>query len=295
MAGLKEIRRRIKSVQNTQKITRAMKLVSAAKLRKAQESLLSFREYASGLSAVLGELQGEIAGQELVHPLFEKRASVKRTLLVVIGASKGLCGPYNSNLNKQVMASIRAEKAENPGVEFGGLLLGRKPEEYFKRTDLPFDEAFPELPNDALDWPLEQIAQGMETEFTEGRADRVLLIYTKFKSAMSTKVTAEQLLPLDPAATIASGVRPGVGLTLFEPSPEAVFTALIPMVVRARLRQAALESVASEHGARMSAMEAATKNARDLLDRLTLTRNKLRQAGITGEILDIIGGAAGVS
>lgn len=298
MAGLKEIKRRVKSVKNTRKITYAMKLVSAAKLRKAQESVTRSREYTNALNGLLAQLSRETGGAAMAHPLMERRETVRRIRLVVVGGSRGLCGGYNSNINKLTEAATRELKAQHPGVEIDAVLVGRKPAEYFRRFQRPYVEAFEQLGEDANAWPIEEIAHKLETAFVSGEVDEVHLIYTRFRSAISVSPQREKILPLDAAA--ATGVvgdagGAGEGITLFEPAPVEVFSAIIPRILRSKIRQAALDAKASEHGSRMTAMDAATKNAVELSYSLQLKANKLRQNRITSELLDIVGGAEAIS
>lgn len=303
MAGLKEIRRRLKSVNNTKKITSAMKLVSAAKLRKTQESVVRSRGYTDSLKGVLAQLQG---GSEFTHPLLEARQSVKRIRILVLGASRGLCGAFNTNINRRVEALYRELATKYPGSEVSSVLLGKKPAEYFRRIGRQYLEAIENIADDPNSWPIQEICQKLEIDFIRGDFDELHIVYTRFKSAISQTAVAERLLPLD-RDTVASNVvatagseviaagselaLASIGITLFEPNPQRVFDAVVPRIVRATVRQAAFDTKASEHASRMTAMDNATKNAKELIHSLTLTRNKLRQSGITSQLLDIVGGA----
>lgn len=295
MAGLKEIRRRIRSVENTSKITRAMKLVSAAKLRKAQEAVESSAEYAGGLVSLLDQILEESSSDGFSHPLTIPHQRIEHVRFVVIGGSKGLCGPFNSNLNKMALALQANLLKKHPGATFDAITLGRKPTEFFHRRQLPTVATYDDLPNDPNDWPLEEICLKLEQDYLNGVVDQVHIIYTRFKSAIVSSATNELILPLNPEQLERQVANTETGIVLFEPSAEQVFAALIPNLLRELIRQACLHSVASEHGSRMSAMDAATKNAGELLEKLKRTRNRLRQASITSEILDIIGGAEAVS
>ena len=297
MAGLKEIKRRLKSVKNTKKITYAMKLVSAAKLKKAQDSVTKAREYTNELNSLLARLNEESAGSDTAHPLMQEPNEVKKIKLVVVGGNRGLCGPYNTNVTKEVQKFYE----EHGDKEIDALLLGRKPAEYFRRNDLKYSEAHEELSEDANDWPIEEICWDIEQEFLNGSIDEAHFIFTRFKSAITMWVRSEKLLPLSESdaaeekeASDTGSSSSASGSTLFEPSTEQVFDAIIPRIMRSKLRQACLDAKASEHGSRMTAMDAATTNAGDLIHTLTLQRNRLRQEGITSELLDIIGGAAAV-
>lgn len=291
MAGLKEIRRRLKSVNNTKKITSAMKLVSAAKLRKTQEAVVRSRGYTDSLKGVLAQLQG---GSEFTHPLLEARQSVKRIRILVLGASRGLCGAFNTNINRRVETLYREIAAKHPGCEISSVLLGKKPAEYFRRIGRQYLEAVENIADDPNSWPIQDLCQKLEIDFIKGELDELHIVYTRFKSAISQTAVAERLLPLDRDAVATTSADSGVsdiGITLFEPNPQRVFDAVVPRIVRATVRQAAFDTKASEHASRMTAMDNATKNAKELIHALTLKRNKLRQSGITSQLLDIVGGA----
>lgn len=291
MAGLKEIRRRLKSVNNTKKITSAMKLVSAAKLRKTQESVVRSRAYTDSLKGVLAQLQG---GSEFTHPLLEPKTEVKRIRVLVLGASRGLCGAFNTNVNRRIESLYRELEQKHPGCELSSVLLGKKPAEYFRRIGRRYVEAIETLPDDPNNWPIQDLCQKLEIDFIRGEFDELHIVYTRFRSAISQTAVAERLLPLDRDAVATSTDISGesaTGITLFEPNPQRVFDAVIPRIVRATVRQAAFDTKASEHASRMTAMDNATKNAKELIHALTLKRNKLRQSGITSQLLDIVGGA----
>ncbi len=293
MAGLKEIKRRLRSVRNTKKITYAMKLVSAAKLRKAQESVTRTREYSNALNDLLAALIAESGGLDLAHPLMESRSEVRNICLLVVGGSRGLCGGYNTNVNKMVEATIRELKVKHPAATVKSVLVGKKPAEYYRRVRRDYVESYEQLGEDANTWPVEEITRAIELEFSAGNYDEVYLIFTRFKSAISMVPTCEKLLPLEPNAVTGStsGATAAAGVAKFEPSPAAVYGAIIPRILRTKVRQAALDAKASEQGSRMTAMDAATKNAGELSYSLQLKFNKVRQSRITSELLDILGGA----
>jgi F-type H+-transporting ATPase subunit gamma len=291
MAGLKEIRRRLKSVNNTKKITSAMKLVSAAKLRKTQDAVVRSRGYTDSLKGVLAQLQG---GNEFSHPLLEARASVKNIRVLVLGGSRGLCGAFNTNVNRKVDALMKELAQKHPGAEISSVLMGKKPAEFYRRVGRPYIEAIENLPDDPNGWPIQEVCQRLEVEFMRGDFDELHIVYTRFRSAISTVPTSEMLLPLNRdsvATTTSASDAAALGITLFEPNPQRVFDAVVPRIVRALVRQAAFDTKASEHASRMTAMDNATKNAKELIHSLTLKRNKLRQSGITSQLLDIVGGA----
>ena len=300
MAGLKEIESRLRSVQNTKKITYAMKLVSAAKLRRAQEAVQRSRAYTNALAGLLGQLSAELSNIEGPQPLMTKREQVKKVRLLVVGGARGLCGGYNSNLNRKVEASIKEIQAQYPGAEITSTLLGKKPAEYYRRINRKYVAAFEELPEDVSKWPIDEVCRDIAHDFVTGEVDAVYLIFTRFKSALTQFPTLEKLLPHDADTLLAGAKKPEkaddkAGVAIFEPSAEAVFTAVLPRVFRSKVRQAALDAKASETGARMTAMDAATKNAGELLNSLTRLRNKLRQGKITSQLLDILGGAEAIS
>lgn len=292
MANWRDIQKRIGSVKNTKKITYAMKLVSAAKLRKAQDAVASGQVYSSALLALLRELLEALDTADFSDPLITVREEVKRIGVLVVGASRGLCGSYNSNVNKELERFLK-EQEEN-GVEVELTILGRKPAEHCRRKEIEYAQSFEELPDDPSEWPLDDITYELEKKFVKGEIDQVNVIYTKFKSALSMKAQSIQLLPMDANELLEgeaeeSEVVPGV--TLFEPSVADVFSAVLPRILQTRVQQTCFDAKAGEHGSRMTAMDNATSNASDLIHTLTLKCNKLRQASVTSEILDIVGGA----
>ena len=312
MAGLKDIKRRIKSVGNTKKITYAMKLVSAAKLRKAQDAVKASRQYTDSLIQIAGDVFSSISEKsEISHELLEEREEIKSIRIVVIGGSRGLCGAFNSNVNKKLASAIKELGEKYPEASIDTYILGKKPREYVVREGVPHVKINDDLPESALAWPIDDIASDLEDAFIEKEADQVYVLYTKFKSAMSQSLELEQILPLSPSAfslddskgsEVVNGVAssPEESFTpprdaIFEPSPERVFKLIVPRILRTRIQQAGLDTKASEHGSRMVAMDSATKNAGDLSKQLKLKHNKLRQGAITSELLDIIGGAEAVN
>ncbi len=297
MAGLKELRSRLKSVRNTKKITYAMKLVSAAKLRKAQEATSRSREYTELLRHLAARLQESMAsaseGQDTTHPLMKERP-VRRACVIVIGGSRGLAGGYNANLVRKVESTILDLRSGDPGADMELVAFGRKAVEGLRRMNRAPQFAFDQLPEDPNQWELGPVLARIESDFREGRIDAVYLVYTKFRSALSSAPITEQLLPMKPSMLRpdrSAGAPDRFRKLVFEPSPQQVFSAIVPRVFRSLVLQGALDSKASEHGSRMAAMDAATKNAGELIKGLQLKYNKLRQSGITSELLDIIGGS----
>ena len=279
MANLRDLRRRIKSTQNTQQITKAMEMVSAAKLRRAQSALEDARPYAAKLKEVLENLAAEAA--EVRHPLFEKRPVEARALVVVTG-DKGLAGAYNANVIRRAEAYLKSPEGADTRV----VTIGRKGGEYFRRRRVPLLRHYQEL-GDQVDYLKAQaLAREIVGLFLDRQVDEILVLGTRFISAMSRALTLETFLPIEPPAGKAEPVD-----YIFEPDAEHIFAALLPRYVANRMLMTLLEASASEHGARMVAMGAASSNAREMIDKLTLVRNRARQAAITKEIAEIVGGA----
>ncbi len=308
MAGLKIIKRRLVSIKNTMQITRAMKLVSAAKLNRAQEAVARSREYSVALNIVMKSLLKEIDTIDITHPLMKPREQVKNVCLLIVGGGRGLCGAYNSNVNKAVEAFRKEHKSE--GLNIDAVIIGKKAAEYFRRMKYKYSSSHEKISEDPNAWPLLEIAQGLEADFLNEKVDEVYIVYTHFKSIMSQRTITEKLLPFSFSAekstekniekitektttnsTDNSLATEAGGLTIFEPSREQVFSRIIPRLMRMKIQQAALESKASEHASRMTSMDAATKNAGELKEKLQLKHNRLRQSRITSELLDILGGA----
>jgi F-type H+-transporting ATPase subunit gamma len=281
MPALVDIRRRIRSVKNTQQITKAMKMVSAAKLRRAQEAIFAARPYARKMMEVLNGVATRARPD--AHPLLEERTG-DRVLLVVVTADKGLAGGFNANIIRQGVQFLEAHKHRHVALD----LLGRKGRDYFRRRDYRVRSEQVGI-FQALRYPAAQaIAKDLIRLYTAGEMDEIHILYNEFKSVIAQRVVVEQLLPirkleLDPQ-------EPRLDY-LYEPEPGAIFEELLPKHVEVQVWRALLESAAAEHGARMAAMDAATKNAAEAIDRLTLYMNKVRQAAITKEIIEVVSGA----
>jgi F-type H+-transporting ATPase subunit gamma len=285
MPSLKAIRKRITSVKNTRKITRAMKLVSTAKLRRAQEALIAARPYTAAISQVVSELSG-VAGAD-AHPLFEERPPEKAAIIVVT-SDRGQAGAFNANITKAVERYIRDEL---PGVKVSLRIIGRKGNQYFTRRTVPITSFDPSPTGATALASARETANRIIADFQAGKVDRVFVVYNEFRSAISQIVRVKQLLPVIPEPskqTLAAEVQPDF---LYEPSKETLLGRLVPLYVQIQLYRAALESIAAEFAARMTAMENATKNAGEMISKLTLSYNRARQASITKELLEIIGGA----
>jgi F-type H+-transporting ATPase subunit gamma len=291
MASLGDIRKRIRSVHGSQKITRAMKMVAASKLRRAQDAILSARPYAQGLNTLLGRVlaraQSQAGTDELLHPLLQMREPVQRTCLVVISSDRGSCGAFNSNLFRRAERFMESRKHEGK-VEV--MTVGRKARDYFrKRPNITMVDVPDVVAHQSFEGT-EEVAQKLIEQFLAGRFDSVLVLYNQFKSAMVQQVTLVDVLPISPQAAAADADGQEVDY-LYTPSQEALLADMLPRWVSVQLFRAVLESAASEHGARMTAMDAATKNAQELAESLTLQYNRARQAAITRELMDIVGGA----
>lgn len=284
MSTLKQLRRRIRSIKNTQQITKAMEMVAAAKLRRAQGRALASRPYAQKTAEMLQSLAA--AAQSLSHPLFERRP-VQARAIVVVASDKGLCGSFNMNV-------FRFVERQFVGTERGAVRLypvGRRANLYFGKREWTISGKVPQL-GDQLDLEKARtLALDLARAFTAGEIDQVQLVFTKFRTVASREVVIEDLLPIVPREDAAGAVSSHI----FEPSPERIFETLLPRYVQNRVLQAMSESIASEHAARMLAMGAATKNAKEVLGTLSLQANRMRQAAITKEILDIVGGAEALS
>lgn len=288
MAGIKEIRTRITSVQNTSKITSAMKLVSAAKLRKAQTAVQQMRPYADKLSEILANISSGLDTSEDNAYAIQKEP--KKVLIIAIASNSGLCGGFNSNIVKQTIALSKTtykEQKENGNLEV--FAIGKKTRDLLKSRGLPSDESDIDILNELTYDAVAEIASEIMAEFVSGGYDKVELVYNQFKNAATQIVTTEQFLPIVPKKNEeAASVNYDY---IFEPSEEYIVNELIPQSLKMQFYSALLESVASEHGARMTAMHAATDNASILLKDLQIEYNKARQASITNEILEIVSGA----
>jgi F-type H+-transporting ATPase subunit gamma len=287
MPSLKAIRKRIGTVKNTRKITRAMKLVAAAKLRRAQDAIVAARPYATALTRVVSEL-AHAAGEE-AHPLFAERKGGTRAAIVVFTSDRGLAGAFNSSIIKRVEQFVESDLASYSEISLR--IIGRKGNQHFARrnANIASYDAAPTGPT-ALTVARET-ANRIIDDFIEGRVDRVFVVYNEFKSAISQGVIVKQVLPVQPEGTPADDdTGPGIDY-IYEPGKQQLLERLVPLYVQIGLYRAALESIASEFGARMTSMDNATRNAGEMIDKLTLQYNRARQASITKELLEIIGGA----
>jgi len=282
MPALLDIRRRIRSVKNTQQITKAMKMVSAAKLRRAQEAMFGARPYARKMFEVLNSMASR--AQPEAHPLLEKRSGPK-ILLLVVTSDKGLCGGFNANIIRSAARFLEENRAQDVLMS----LIGRKGRDYFKRRSVRVKSESVGVFQALRYSHAQKLATELISAFTTGEVDQVFLVYNEFKSVIQQRIILDRLLPIERASL--DPTDPGLDY-LYEPAPQGIFDALLPKYVETRVWQALLESAAAEHGARMAAMDAATNNASEMIDRLTLYMNKVRQAAITKEIIEVVSGAS---
>jgi len=293
MPNLLDIRRRIKSVKNTQQITKAMKMVSAAKLRRAQDRVVTARPFANKMAEVLGEL-AKRTDEDFHHPLLDFRGD-QRYLLVLITADKGLCGGFNTNLTKAAQAFLR----ENADKQIEIVAVGRKGRDFFRNRHAAISSEYLGLTGKGrveLSEALE-VARAIVEQYTEDTSiDKVYIIYNEFKSVLSQRVVLEQLLPVSRPKQEEPEAKSQQPVTLidyiYEQPPDEMFGQLLPRLIETQIFRALLESVASEQGARMTAMDSASKNASELIESLTLNMNRIRQAAITNEIIEVVSGAA---
>ncbi len=283
MPSLIDIRRRIRSVKNTQQITKAMKMVSAAKLRRAQDRVIAARPYAATLRKVISNVAAAAAGDDRVssNPLLAQRPE-KRVLLALVSGDKGLAGAFNSNLIK---AAVRFP-AEHNGAEMTFELVGRKGRDFFRKRSAKISGDQIGLAAKPSYQETAAIARRAMQLFSDGEVDAVYLLYNEFKSVMTQRVTLSRILPVEVQAEQAAVDY------IFEQPPGEMLEGLLPRYVEMEFYRALLESSAAEHAARMTAMDAATYNAGDIIDRLTLNMNRVRQASITKEIIEVVSGAA---
>jgi F-type H+-transporting ATPase subunit gamma len=285
MPNLIDLRRRIRSVKNTEQITKAMKMVSAAKLRRAQDQVLSARPYSTLLREMLGSILGNLpeGSPAFEHPLLARREE-KRVLTILVTADKGLCGAFNTNVIKGAQQFLRQRADASVEVEF----VGRKGRDFFKTRDVAKAGEWINILAKVEFSIAEEIANKAMERFEKEEIDAVYLIFNEFKSVMSQKLSVERLLPIGVPETAGQG---GADYIYAQPADQ-IFRSLLPRYVKVGIFQAMLESVASEHAARMTAMESATKNAGEMIEKLTLHLNRVRQASITTELIEVVSGAA---
>ena len=281
MPNLLDIRRRIRSVKNTQQLTKAMKTVSAAKLRRAQDRVFSARPYADQLKRVLGNLTVRI--ENVSHPLLEVRAE-ERILLVVVTADRGLCGAFNANILRAATVFLRDHLPQKVTLA----TVGRKGRDFFRRRGIPIRVEFVNIFSKLDYGHARDISETIIQLYSQAEIDAVYIVYNEFKSVIQQRIVVEKVLPLSrvdlqPAAAQLDYI--------FEQPPQEIFDRLLPRYVEVQIYRALLESAAAEHGARMASMETATRNAGEMIDMLTLNMNRIRQAAITKEIIEVVSGA----
>lgn len=297
MANLLDLRRRIKSVKNTQQITKAMKMLSAVNLRRAQERVVNARPFARKMTEVMTDLAAH-TDENFHHPLLDERGD-SHYLLVLITADKGLAGAFNANLIKAAQAFIK----EHAGKSIELMAVGRKGRDFFRRRDLKIvEERIGVTGKGRIDYSeAVELADEIMRRFRENEElDKVFIIYNEFRSVLSQRVVVDQLLPVSRAEvqTEAATNAPTLDANaeyIYEQPPVEIFSRLLPRLIETQIFRALLESIASEQGARMTAMDAASKNAGDLISSLTLNMNRIRQAAITKEIIEVVSGSAAAS
>ncbi|ABA88201.1 ATP synthase F1, gamma subunit [Syntrophotalea carbinolica DSM 2380] len=287
MANLKDIKKRISSVKSTQQITKAMKMVAAARFRKAQAAIMAARPYAAKMQQVLASLA--LREDPAVHPLLQKHERRGRALVLVVSSDRGLCGGFNLNVAKSTAQLVTDNRDGFDSYEL--LVIGRKGREQLKMRGLIADKVYEDITADATYATAALIGQEVVEGYEQGRFDAVYLVYNAFYSAIRQEVSIDRLLPITPAE--ADDQTPPVQ-PLYEPARGEVLASILPKHVEVQIYRALLESAASEHGARMSAMDSSSKNAGEMIDNLTLQYNRVRQAVITTELVEIISGAASV-
>ncbi|MDX2023183.1 MAG: ATP synthase F1 subunit gamma [Deltaproteobacteria bacterium] len=285
MPSLKAVRRRIASVKSTQKITRAMKLVAAAKLRRAQDDIIAARPYAIALAEAVAQVALR-AGLD-AHPMLQRREQ-RRLALVILTSDRGLCGGFNATIARATVRFMAEQKAAGTADEFKLYVVGRKGRDFFRRRGFELAGTYPSVTGETAPGRAQELGLAVSDDFLNGRIDGVRIIYNEFRSAASQRVAIEPLLPIEIGAAASEETLTDF---VYEPSKEELLATMLPLYVQSRILRALLESVASEFGARMTAMESATKNAKSAIAQLTLQYNRARQAAITKELMEIVGGA----
>lgn len=294
MPSLRDMRARIQSVKNTQQITRAMKMVSAAKLRRAQDQIVNMRPYANKILQIMAHIS---TTQRVEHPLLSSGSESKRILLVVLTSDRGLCGGFNSGVNRFTDKFIKENSNKYEKMDY--IFIGRKGADYFKRRGIVAKKTMLNLAREISYGLASEVAGICMTEFMSGNYSEIKFVYNEFKSAISQNLTVERLLPIDlsnePLLDRTDIKFPFSKDLIFEPSPELMIEELLAQHFAVQVYRCMSESVAAEHAARMTSMENATKNAKEMIGKMTLIYNKVRQASITKELIEICSGAEAVS
>ena len=285
MATLKVIKKRISSVKNTQKITRAMKMVAAAKLRKAQIAIEGSRPFVEKMGDFIDQIASKMTDKQMKKfPLFGERAEIKKTLLFIMTSNKGLCGGFNGNLLRKAEKFINEEKKSGKSVEI--VMIGKKGREYFTAKGIEIDRYEPKWADNLSYEAALSLTESVSDRYKDGQVDRVCFMYNKFKSAISQEVSLTTLLPFEYEKKNDYNVD-----FIYEPNKELILNDLLPRFLAAKMTGFHKESIASELGSRMTAMDNATNNASDMINSLSLVYNRARQAAITTELMDIVNGA----
>jgi F-type H+-transporting ATPase subunit gamma len=287
MPTLREINQRLKAIKNTKKITSAMKMVAAAKLRKVQDRMQNFRPYAAGMESVLSNL-AKVSERE-IHPLLALRPK-KTVEVVVVTSDKGLCGAFNANVLKASFKYINQIKEEGVAIHLS--IVGRKARDFFKRRDFEMRNTWTGISGNVTYGSAQEIANSLIENYVNENVDEVMLVYNEFKSMIAQNIVTRQLLPIgaiEPEGGEAKDMSV-FGDYMYEPSRQAIYEQLLPKYIEIQVFRSLIESSAAEEAARMAAMENATKNCSEMIDKVTLLANKVRQAGITKDLMDIVGG-----
>lgn len=294
MPSLRDMRARIQSVKNTQQITRAMKMVSAAKLRRAQDQIVNMRPYANRILQIISNVA---ITERVQHPLLSGVTGGKKILMVVLTSDRGLCGGFNNTICRFTERFIKENSSAYEKMDF--IFIGRKGADYFKRRNVRARQVMLNLAREISYHLASDIAKTCMTEFMSGDYDEIRFVYNEFKSAISQSMVVERLLPIDASsATLAGGYEAKIPFSkdmIFEPTPSEMIEELLVQHFAVQVYRCLSESVAAEHAARMTAMENATKNAKEMISKMTLVYNKVRQASITKELIEICSGAEAVS
>jgi F-type H+-transporting ATPase subunit gamma len=287
MPTLREINQRLKAIKNTKKITSAMKMVAASKLRKVQDRMQNFRPYATGMESVLSNL-AKVSERE-IHPLLALRPK-KTVEVVVVTSDKGLCGAFNANVLKASFKYIQTLKTEGVGINLS--IVGRKARDFFKRRDFEMRNTWTGISGNVTYGSAQEIANSLIENYVNENVDEVMLVYNEFKSMIAQNIVTRQLLPIGAIEPEGEGAKDMsvFGDYMYEPSRQAIFEQLLPKYIEIQVFRSLIESSAAEEAARMAAMENATKNCSEMIDKVTLLANKVRQAAITKDLMDIVGG-----
>lgn len=286
MATVRDLKKRIRAVENTKQITKAMEMVAAAKLRRAQQRIESYKPYANKMVEMLGHLSA--ASSEVSHPYFERR-EIQKTALVLFTSDRGFCGSYNANLIRKANEFIRGNGMTPDNFEI--VCVGKKGYTHFKRREYPIASSWMDFSGNMDLAKIKDMTYFLTNRFTEGDVDRVVLLYTDFISTARYNISLQQFLPIQKESIAEEEPEEMEKEYIFEPDAETIYEQLLPSYTQTVLQMAMASALAAEHGTRMIAMGAATKNAGEMIDSLTLSMNKARQASITSELLEIVSGA----